>query len=630
MSPAAKRGKGNAGKDNDNGLQALLEYLKQNRGFDFTGYKRTSLERRIRKRMGEVGIESYGDYQDHLEVNPGEFTDLFNTILINVTDFFRDKQAWDYLSASIVPQLLESTPDPQPIRVWCAACASGEEAYTVAMVLAEAMGVDEFRRRVKVYATDVDEEALTQARHAVYPSDVLKSVPKDLAERYFEPSPAGNVFRGDLRRSVIFGRNDLVQDAPISRIHLLVSRNALMYFTPETQGRILGHFNFALSETGFLFLGKSEMLITHTDLFTPVDLKHRVFKKVPRLGLRERLSFVTEGLVTGGEEGERYAELRVGALDLAPMATLVVDHGGFVTAVNHQASRLFDIGPADIGRPLQDLEISYRPADLRSAIAKAYQERAPVRLQRVEWAQPSADPKKLDITVTPLPGNSGGPLGATVTFDDVTEHARLDDEHEASKRQLETAYEELQSTVEELETTNEELHSTNEELETTNEELQSSNEELETMNEELQSTNDELETMNDEQQGRATELDRLNLFLEGILGNLGVGVVVLDEEGRVQVWNASSTDLWGLRPEEVDGEPFALLDMGLPVGELEDSIRAAVEDGDESERTLDAITRRGKKFDCYVRVLPLRKDGDDIFGAIVLMADRELSGILTG
>jgi two-component system CheB/CheR fusion protein len=136
--------------------------------------------------------------------------------------------------------------------------------------------------------------------------------------------------------------------------------------------------------------------------------------------------------------------------------------------------------------------------------------------------------------------------------------------------------------------------------------------------------------MNDEQQGRATELDRMNLFLEGILGNLGVGVVVLDEEGRVQVWNASSTDLWGLRPEEVDGEPFALLDMGLPVGELEDSIRAAVEDGDESERTLDAITRRGKKFDCYVRVLPLRKDGDDIFGAIVLMADRELSGILTG
>jgi two-component system, chemotaxis family, CheB/CheR fusion protein len=629
MTPNTKGAKGGGGSGGEaEGLQALLEYLKQNRGFDFTGYKRTSLERRIQKRMAEVGIEGYGDYQDHLEVNPEEFTDLFNTILINVTAFFRDKSAWDYLSSTVLPKLLEDRPDEQPIRVWCAACASGEEAYTTAIVLTEAMGEEQYRRRVKIYATDVDEEALAQARQAVYSTDALEPVPKELAERYFEPNPLGKAFRGDLRRSVIFGRNDLVQDAPIPRIDLLISRNALMYFTPETQARILGHFNFALSETGFLFLGKSEMLITHADLFTPVDMKARVFRKVPRLGLRDRLAFVTEGggALAGGNEMQ-YAELTKGAFDVYPAATVVVDRNGFVTSANIEARRLFEIGTADVGRPLQDLELSYRPVELRSAIESAYEQRSPFTLERVAWTPPGSDSVTLDVTVTPMPGNNGGSLGVTITFADVTEHARLEEEHERSKRQLETAYEELQSTVEELETTNEELHSTNEELETTNEELQSSNEELETMNEELQSTNDELEAMNEEQRGRGEELDRVNLFLEGILGNLGVGVVVLDSEQRVQVWNASSTDLWGLRPEEAEGTPFLSLDIGLPVEGLKDVILASEARGEVGELTLDAISRRGRSFECYVRVLPLRRESGEVYGTILLMGDRALSTV---
>src|SRR5205814_4886411 len=184
-----------------------------------------------------------------------------------------------------IPQLLDDTPESEPIRVWCAACASGEESYTTAILLAEALGDAEFRRRVKIYATDVDEDALTTARHATYSGDSLKPVPEKLRNEYFEKAPDGYVFRADLRRSVIFGRNDLVQDAPISRVDLLVSRNALMYFTPETQAHILGRFNFSLNDTGFLFLGKSEMLITNSELFTPYNLRWRVFRKVPRPGL---------------------------------------------------------------------------------------------------------------------------------------------------------------------------------------------------------------------------------------------------------------------------------------------------------------------------------------------------------
>jgi two-component system, chemotaxis family, CheB/CheR fusion protein len=220
------------------------------------------------------------------------------------------------------------------------------------------------------------------------------------------------------------------------------------------------------------------------------------------------------------------------------------------------------------------------------------------------------------------------PLGSLVLFSDVTEHTRISDEHDRSQRQLETAYEELQSTVEELETTNEELHSTNEELETTNEELQSSNEELETMNEELQSANAELETLGREQGARGEELDRVNLFLEGILGNLGVGVVVVDRNQLVQVWNASSTDLWGLRPDEVEGKPLLALDINLPMDQLTEPLKKALDpDGAVGETTVEAVNRRGKAFSCWLKVMPLRRNGDS-YGAVVLMADRDSAGPL--
>jgi two-component system, chemotaxis family, CheB/CheR fusion protein len=603
-------------------LDDLLEFLRQTRGFDFSGYKQPTLERRIRKRMDAVGVEDYRDYQDVLEVSPDEFTELFNTILINVTGFFRDKPAWDYVASEVLPKLVEALPPPQPIRVWSAGCASGEEPYTLAMILAELLGEDEFRQRVKIYATDLDEEALAQARHAVFSRDSLEPVPDDLRSKYFELNASGLVFRTDLRGSVIFGRNDLVQDAPISRIDLLVSRNALMYFTSEAQARILAHFNYALKDTGFLFLGKSEMLITHTDLFAPHSLKWRVFKRVPQEGLRERLAFVGAG-APAAEEVEPDQTLPVGAFESSPLAQLLVDRDGSVTAINRKARGLFGLGRAEMGGPLQDLELSYRPADLRSALQEAYERRATIKVGRVPWPSNGKD-VVLEVEVAPLLVGGGDVLGALVTFEDVTVEARLDEEHRRSKRQLETAYEELQSTVEELETTNEELHSTNEELETTNEELQSTNEELETMNQELQSTNHELETMNEEHQSRSNELDRLNLFFEGILESLGVGVVVLDRDQRVQAWNDQSYELWGLRSNEVRGEYFLNLDTGLPVERLGGPISESLSpDATRSDVVVDAVNRRGRAFQCWVRTMPLVSQAGEAYGVILLMADRQ-------
>ncbi|HWS39344.1 MAG TPA: protein-glutamate O-methyltransferase CheR [Actinoplanes sp.] len=209
----------------DPDFEALLSYLKESRGFDFTGYKRSSLVRRANRRMTQVDVGGYPEYLDHLQVHPDEFTALFNTILINVTAFFRDPDAWDYLRENVLEPMVAAKPTGAPIRVWSAGCASGEEAYTLAMVLAEILGIDRFKDLVKIYATDVDEEQLNEARQASYGDREIHALPPELVERYFEQAGGRYTFRKDLRRSVIFGRNDLVQDAPISRIDLLTCRN---------------------------------------------------------------------------------------------------------------------------------------------------------------------------------------------------------------------------------------------------------------------------------------------------------------------------------------------------------------------------------------------------------------------
>ncbi|HEY7619333.1 MAG TPA: CheR family methyltransferase [Solirubrobacteraceae bacterium] len=602
------------------GLDVLLDYLKRTRGFDFTGYKRTSLERRISKRMQEVDNGSYQDYLDYLEVHPDEFALLFNTILINVTGFFRDAPAWDYLSSDVIPRLLNSVGDSSPLRVWCAGCASGEETYTMAMVLAEALGEGRYLDRVKIYGTDVDEEALNEARHATYPAKSLEAVPDELRERYFERVEQRYAFRNDLRRTVIFGRNDLVQDAPISRIDLLTCRNTLMYFNAETQEAILNRFHFALKNEGYLYLGKSEMLITHSELFKPVSLKRRVFSKVMRPTLRDRLLYTVapEHLQA---TGELTSAVRESAVDTAPVAQIALDADANVVLVNQHARTLFALSTADVGRPLKDLELSYRPVELRANLEMAHAERRTIALSHVSMTVSGGEARELEVHIIPLYAGERL-LGTSITYADVTVQRRLQNELEGSKRELENAYEELQSTVEELETTNEELQSTNEELETTNEELQSTNEELETMNEELQSTNEELETINDELRQRTLELNEVNAFLEAILTSMGVAVAVLDSNLTVQVWNAYSVDLWGVRMDEAEGENLLDLDLGLKVDELADPLREVIGDGRHRvELMLEATNRRGRAIDCRVVVLPLSVDGDEVSGAILLMEE---------
>jgi two-component system CheB/CheR fusion protein len=604
-------------------LDALLQFVKAERGFDFTGYKRSTLGRRVAKRMQSTGTDSsYVDYAEYLSAHPDEFIELFNTILINVTAFFRDAPAWEYLGAEIVPRLLEQREGAAPIRLWSAGCASGEEAYSLAILLCEALGEDAFRDRVKIYATDLDDEALAVGRQAVYARKQLSELSDELRDKYFEETSSSKfAFRTDLRRSVIFGKHDLINDPPISRIDLLAARNTLMYFGAEAQARVLGHFHFALNPDGFLFLGRSEMLLTRSRLFVPVELKRRVFSKVPVTSIRERL----HDLVQTGEGALplRVPEdtlLRHATLESAPVAQVVVDRSGVLALANAQARKLFNLVPSDIGRPLQDLELSYRPVELRSQIEAVESQHHPVIVREVEWAI-GGELRWLDVQISSLVGSDGTTIGAGITFSDVTRFRTLRESVELAKESLETAYEELQSTAEELETTNEELQSTNEELETTNEEIQSTNEELETMNEELQSTNEELETMNDELHERTDDLNQINAFLESILGSLRHAVVVLDKELRVQAWNDHATEMWGLQTTEVEGQHFLNLDIGLPVEHIAVLLRSCLASHGDGTLELDATNRRGRTIRCVVSCSPLYGAGEDVRGVIVQMEE---------
>ena len=615
----------------DLAFETLLVHLRDTRGFDFTGYKRSSLLRRVDRRMAQVGCSEYADYLDYLELHSEEFTALFNTILINVTCFFRDPEAWEFLRTQVLPGLLAGKGAHEPIRVWSAGCASGQEAYTLAMLLAELMGPDEFRRRVKIYATDVDEEGLVQARHAIYDEREVRGIPAALLERYFERQGQTHTFRKDLRRSVIFGRNDLVQDAPISRVDLLVCRNTLMYLTAETQARILSRFHFALTASGALFVGKAEMLLSHGGMFTPIDLKHRVFRKVPRQVAQGATILADPIPLPGNGNRSTLDRIRDEAMLAGPVAQLVITADGLVALVNHQAEMLLGVSTRDRGRPFRDLDASYRPLELRRFIEQAQVERRTVRVGDTVFHR-GGEQLTLEVQISPLVDRDSGVLGITVSFHDVTEPRRLQAELEATHRRLETAYEELQSTNEELETTNEELQSTVEELETTNEELQSTNEELETMNEELQSTNDELQAINDELQDRTGQLDESNAFLEAILSGLRAGVVVLAPDMSVRMWNQEAHELWGLRPEETIGRHFLTLDFGLPLEQLAPMIRRALggEPGPQ-ELALPAVNRRGRQIDVRVLGSPLTDHADRPAGVILMMElDERADGLAGG
>jgi two-component system CheB/CheR fusion protein len=399
-----------------------------------------------------------------------------------------------------------------------------------------------------------------------------------------------------------------------------------MYLNSETQRKVLSRLHFALAPDGTLFLGHAEMLLSHSDVFAPLSLKNRIFQKAP--GSHRALDrFDPAAMYDRRGDLPGLAQVRDLAFRVSPVAQIVVTGEDTVAMINQQAELIFGLSVRDVGRLLRDLEVSYRPVELRTYVEHAKVERRSSRIQDVRWQRAGLDNLWFEVHVNPLVDNENGLLGVSIVFFDVTGTKALLEKVVDTNQRLEAAYEELQSTNEELETTNEELQSTVEELETTNEEMQSTNEELETMNEELQSTNDELHTINDTLRERSVELGDIRRFLDSLVNSVRLGMVVVDKEMRVVVWNRGSEELWGLRSDETAGELLTGLDIGLPMDELKPLIGHAFVDSQTTEQAVvDAVNRRGKPTKVRVSCSAFWNTGGNVDGALLLMEAQDDDG----
>ena len=595
-------------------LEEFLHLLAEEREFDLRGYKPTTLERRLRKRMGQLALPDYAAYVDYIRANPAETNQLLDTILINVTEFFRDPAAWDVIADDILPFLLKRLRTGDSFRAWVGGCSTGEEVYSLAILVAEYFGARISEFDIKIYATDVDDAALNIARRGEYPPERLRRVRPEWRHKYFSSGPLPRVNR-DIRRMLIFGRSDLAGDAPISHVQMIVCRNVLIYFDSITQTHILNRLHYALDPGGILFLGKSESKLSNSTLFKPVDSRWRIFRKnhaedgreIPRTSSHRKDELMAPNENSARDQEMARVKLYYSALlEVLEPGIFSLDVNDVLLTENKSALALWGLsGSKLVGQHVADSALASRCPELVQRLEQSH--RNPMPHVKFDCLIKTDDEQHmLAVSIRPVNGENGERVGSLIYAEDVSHREKL----QTTIEQLEATGEELQSANEELETTNEELQSTNEELETTNEELQSTNEELETTNEELQSLNEELENMNEELEFRTRELDSVNSRYAETLERMPWAVTVLDSDGKVQFWNSAAQRLFDLQAGSVIG-----LELGqLPIQpNLRDALvrrRKAMNEGKTPTLLRNQelkLKRSSVMFD--VHLTPLSRDG---------------------
>jgi two-component system CheB/CheR fusion protein len=543
-------------------FRRLLEMLHTAHGFDAREYKTVSLLRRIRTRMARVGVDGFDTYVDYLRAHGHEAPALFNTILVNVTGFFRDADAWQALRTEALPPLLAAAVETGRLRVWSAGCSTGEEAYSAAILIAEALGPRAADIDVKIYATDIDDEALVTAREAAFRTDQLKGVPAEVLARHFAADGHGFRVRRELRRWCVFGRHNLTHDPPLPEISLLICRNLLIYFRSALQERLLMRFHHALREGGILFLGRSESLMGQSRGFTPLTRKWRLFRRSGELGtpphppsLRKEAAAMADARAAS-TAAERPRVTAAALIRSLPYPLMLIGLDDSVREWNEAASALYEI-PAEhaIGRQFRDLDISFRAEGLRARIEDVKGGLGAARLQNVMLGRRSGETLNVDFSVSRVYDDRSRAAAIVVAAWEGTAVARCREEIVCLGEQHATATEALQSTNEELETTNEELQATNEELETTNEELQARNEELVTTVDELQAANAELVA-------RAAEIRRLLVRHGSVVNSVTEAIVILDDLFTVTAWNRAAERLFDVPGTTAIGRDFFSLARG--------------------------------------------------------------------
>jgi two-component system CheB/CheR fusion protein len=629
----------------DDSMQKIFVLLRGLTGHDFSGYKQNTISRRIDRRMAVHQIERRDEYIRFLQQNSAEVEALFRDFLIGVTSFFRDPEAFAALEAQAIPRLLADKSADAGIRVWAAGCSTGEEAYSIAILLRERM--EELKRsfRIQVFATDIDRRAIKLARVGDYPASITADVPPKRLARFFTSEPTGGAYRINkvIRDMLIFSEQDVIRDPPFSKLDMIVCRNLLIYLNAELQKKLISLFHYALNPDGVLFLGTSETVGEFVNLFAAIDHKAKLYRRKedgsralrPVKGIK--LPPVTEDSVPPkpfenprGDSKVQLRELTERALleHHAPVGALVDKHGE-ILFLQGRTGLYLEPAPGEAGMNILKMARQGLRQELTNVLRKASAQKGPIRRRRLR-IKTNGEFSYVDLTVWPVAANSDEPARFLVVLEetpvsdearvavlDSVEGADVDERVAALKQELRAKEESLQAMNEVLESANEELCTSNEEMQSINEELQSSNEELETSKEELQSINEELATVNAELQQKVTDLSRVNNDISNLMVSTGMGIIFLDVQQNIRRFTPAVTQVINLIPT----------DLGRPMGHIVSNLKGYDHLAADVQAVLDSLTPREVEVQTHtgawylLRIRPYRSLENVIDGAVITFTE---------
>jgi two-component system CheB/CheR fusion protein len=618
-------------------LRRILAHLRVRTGHDFSKYKRSTVLRRIARRMQVTRSDDLAKYYEVLREKSDESQSLLSDLLISVTTFFRDNAAFEVLRKTALPPLFDERDPEDTLRVWVCGCATGEEAYSIAMLLIEEAGRHELRPPIQVFASDLDSRALAQAREGRYPSVIDADVSEDRLRRFFNREGDHYRIRQELRDVVLFAHHDLLKDPPFSRVDLISCRNVLIYLDRDLQEQVINTFNYALNPNGFLLLGSSETADNPAGVFRNLDRNARLYQSIgsgdkprllPRLlgplRIREQIPIVGRGVTATSSFNDAVAHRR--ALEKIAPPSILVDETHRVVHLSENAGRFLQPAGGSLSGDVVDLVRSELRFELRSALHRIFEQHSSTLSLPIP-VQFNGGSHRVVIHVR---GADNDPLGepriAVVMFiegdevDEIPEHAP--GEHKSDEivrrltQELELTQARLRTVREESEAANEELRAANEELQSINEEYRSTSEELETSKEELQSINEELQTVNSELKLKLEAISRAHSDLQNLMAATDFGTLFLDAGLRIKRFTERATELFSITPTD-EGRPITDFAHQLEYDDLIKDARAVLTELAPIRR--EVKSRAGRWYD--MRLRPYRTVEDKIDGVVITFVD---------
>ncbi len=617
-------------------LEEIFEQVRARTGHDFSEYKQSTMVRRIRRRLQVHKIASLDAYLDFLKENPSEATALQKDLLISVTSFFRNPDAFAVLRDEVIPTLLPDQGPGDQVRVWCVGCATGEEAYSLAMLLLEQADSSNFRpEQIQIFASDLDEAALATAREGRYPEPIAADVPDRYLDRFFQREGSEYLVRESVRERILFTPHNLLKDPPFSKLDLISCRNLLIYLRRELQASVFDLFSYALNDEGFLFLGSSESADVSDEAFRPVDKSHRLYRRregartLPELPTMPLSPRTFEGKVPTTLEhakGPSEAVLHRRMLEAYAPPSAIIDENYQFVHLSRSVGRYLQHPGGTPNENIVEVVRAELRVKLRSALRQAFSQDTVVQTQPATVSF-NGQTSPVHMIVRPARDVPDADRMALVIFvesdeEPPTEARRIDEasDQEVGVRELEDELKqtkkELRATVEEYETSKQEMRAANEELRSMNEEYKSMTEELETSKEELQSVNEELKTVNRELEEKVAELREVNNDLKNLMAATNIGTLFLDRELRIQRYTPRIEKLFNIRESDVD-RPIDELTHHLEFNTLES-------DAEEVLDTLTPVEREVKSDEddwFLVRYHPYRTADDKIDGVVITFVE---------